>query len=272
MAYIKERGNNNYFVRVSYGILENGRPFQKSRLFRPSKVNLPESKVRKELDAFVKALEDECRIEFEFKHQHKPNMDFDEIQAVQELTEEAEAQEIQPALTPIPTSSTPLFSDFCDIYLTAKKEIFFCGHKWIKLGNIRKISNVSVRFRLPVNHLFTVYPDLARIGIQKPEDGFHCGGFTRTVFSDKAEYAAFGHRQIKSLKHRLISEAFIKALNFKHIHLCILLAKQKIEDGSNKVHKHYRKHQPQRSVTSFIGIMRKNMVDRIPEQCHLSNN
>ncbi len=77
MAYIKERGNNNYFVRASYGIMENGRPFQKSRLFRPSKVNLPESKVRKELDAFVKALEEECRIEFELKHQHKPNVDFD---------------------------------------------------------------------------------------------------------------------------------------------------------------------------------------------------
>ena len=56
MAYIKERGNNNYFVRVSCGILDNGRPFQKSRLFRPSRVNLPASKVRKELDAFVKAL------------------------------------------------------------------------------------------------------------------------------------------------------------------------------------------------------------------------
>ena len=58
MAYIKERGNNNYFVRVSCGILDNGRPFQKSRLFRPSRVNLPESKVRKELDTFVKALEE----------------------------------------------------------------------------------------------------------------------------------------------------------------------------------------------------------------------
>ena len=48
MAYIKERGNNNYFVRVSCGTLDNGRPFQKSRLFRPSRVNLPESKVRKD--------------------------------------------------------------------------------------------------------------------------------------------------------------------------------------------------------------------------------
>lgn len=122
MAYIKERGNNNYFVRVSYGMLDNGRPFQKSRLFHPSKVNLPESKLRKELDAFVKALEEECRIEFELKHQHKPNMDFDENKAAQELAEEAGVQESQHVLTPIQTPSTPLFSDFCEIYLIAKKE------------------------------------------------------------------------------------------------------------------------------------------------------
>ena len=122
MAYIKERGNNNYFVRASYGILENGRPFQKSRLFRPSRVNLPESKVRKELDAFVKALEEECKMEFELKHQHKPDVDCDETEAAQELAEVAEAQESQPVLTPSQTPSTPLFSDFCTTYLTAKKE------------------------------------------------------------------------------------------------------------------------------------------------------
>ena len=29
MAYIKERGNNNYFVRVSCGTLDNGRTFSK---------------------------------------------------------------------------------------------------------------------------------------------------------------------------------------------------------------------------------------------------
>lgn len=122
MAYIKERGNNNYFVRVSYGMMDNGRPFQKSRLFHPSKVNLPESKLRKELDAFVKALEEECKIEFELKHQHKPNVDFDENKAAQELAEEADVQESQHVLTPVQTSSTPLFSDFCEIYLTAKKD------------------------------------------------------------------------------------------------------------------------------------------------------
>ena len=122
MAYIKERGNNNYFVRVSYGIMDNGRPFQKSRLFRPSKVNLPESKVRKELDAFVKALEEECRIEFESKHQRKATE-----AAVEEITLQDDAQakisvKHQPVLTPVSASNAPLFADFCVIYLTAKKE------------------------------------------------------------------------------------------------------------------------------------------------------
>ena len=88
MAYIKERGNNNYFVRVSCGILDNGRPFQKSRLFRPSRVNLPESKVRKELDAFVKALEEECRIEFETKRQPQTNFELSEDETKHESVEE----------------------------------------------------------------------------------------------------------------------------------------------------------------------------------------
>ena len=88
MAYIKERGNNNYFVRVSCGILDNGRPFQKSRLFRPSRVNLPESKVRKELDAFVKALEEERRIEFETKRQPQTNFELSEGETKHESVEE----------------------------------------------------------------------------------------------------------------------------------------------------------------------------------------
>ncbi len=121
MAYIKERGNNNYFVRVSYGILDNGRPFQKSRLFSPSKVNLPESKVRKELDAFVKVLEEECRIELKSKYQQKTNAESagDEIQH-QTVKRQYEV-EPQPVPIPVNTSSTPLFSNFCSIYLSAKK-------------------------------------------------------------------------------------------------------------------------------------------------------
>ena len=117
MAYIKERGNNNYFVRVSCGILDNGRPFQKSRLFRPSRVNLPESKVRKELDAFVKALEEECRIEFETKRQPQTNFELSEGETKHESVEEQVNGDHQSMITPINSSSTPLFADFCTIYL-----------------------------------------------------------------------------------------------------------------------------------------------------------
>lgn len=122
MAYIKERGNNNYFVRVSCGILDNGRPFQKSRLFRPSRVNLPESKVRKELDAFVKALEEECRIEFETKRQPQPNFELSEGKTKHEPVEGQVKGDHQSMMTPINSSSTPLFADFCTIYLAAKKD------------------------------------------------------------------------------------------------------------------------------------------------------
>ena len=121
MAYIKERGNNNYFVRVSYGMLNNGRPFQKSRLFHPSKVKLPESKLRKELDTYVKALEEECRLEFEAKHQHKAYEDAVEEETFQDDSKEESKAVSQPVLTPVSTSTTPLFSDFCGIYLKAKK-------------------------------------------------------------------------------------------------------------------------------------------------------
>lgn len=121
MAYIKERGNNNYFVRVSYGRLDSGRPFQKSRLYRPSKVNLPESKVRKELDAFVKALEEECRIEFQSKHRQKATEDAVEEEMMRDGFQEEIKAEPRPVLTPVSTSGTPLFADFCNIYLTAKK-------------------------------------------------------------------------------------------------------------------------------------------------------
>ena len=111
MAYIKERGNNNYFVRVSCGTLDNGRPFQKSRLFRPSRVNLPESKVRKELDTFVKVLEEECRIEFESKRQPQTNFELSKGKTKQEPSEEQVKGDHQSMITPINASSTPLFAD-----------------------------------------------------------------------------------------------------------------------------------------------------------------
>ena len=119
MAYIKERGNNNYFVRVSCGILDNGRPFQKSRLFRPSRVNLPESKVRKELDAFVKALEEECRIEFETKRQPQTNFELSEGKTKHESVEEQVKSDHQSMLiiAILPCNLIQSLADDCSDFL-----------------------------------------------------------------------------------------------------------------------------------------------------------
>ena len=59
MAYIKERGENTYLVRITIGTDGHGKPVQKSRTFHPSKSNLPKTKLKKELDAFVEAFESE---------------------------------------------------------------------------------------------------------------------------------------------------------------------------------------------------------------------
>jgi len=116
MAYIKKRGNNNYLVRVSHGTLENGRAFQKSRLFHPSRINLPESKLRKELDAFVRALEEECKSEYERKFCSKVEPESNTY------TEQAVHPTPVNEDVPSPTSDTPLFKDFCKVYIEAKKE------------------------------------------------------------------------------------------------------------------------------------------------------
>lgn len=61
MAYIKERGENTYLVRITIGTDGHGKPIQKSHTFHPSKAKLPKTKLRKELSAFVEAFESEYR-------------------------------------------------------------------------------------------------------------------------------------------------------------------------------------------------------------------
>ena len=162
MAYIKERGNNNYFVRVSCGTLDNGRPFQKSRLFRPSKVNLSESKVRKELDAFVKALEEECRIEFETKRQPQTNFELSEGKTKHKSVEEQVKGDHQSMMTPINSSSTPLFADFCTIYLAAKKDnisstTYLLYRSFTTFNQIRFYISLCFESREDICFLFAIF-------------------------------------------------------------------------------------------------------------------
>lgn len=70
MATITEKENGTYLVRVYCGKDNSGKQLFKSKIFRPSKKNLPYHKLTSELNNFVKAFEDELRenaINNEFK-------------------------------------------------------------------------------------------------------------------------------------------------------------------------------------------------------------
>lgn len=59
MASIISRSNGTYLIRVSCGLDSNGKQIARSKTFKPSKPNLPYSKLNRELEAFVAAFEQE---------------------------------------------------------------------------------------------------------------------------------------------------------------------------------------------------------------------
>ena len=59
MASIVSRSNGTYLVRVSCGVDSGGKQIARSKTFKPSKPNLPYSKLNRELEAFVAAFEQE---------------------------------------------------------------------------------------------------------------------------------------------------------------------------------------------------------------------
>ena len=63
MASIVSRSNGTYLVRVSCGVDSNGKQIARSKTFKPSKPNLPYSKLNRELEAFVAAFEQEIENE-----------------------------------------------------------------------------------------------------------------------------------------------------------------------------------------------------------------
>ena len=63
MASIVSRSNGTYLVRVSCGVESNGKQIARSKTFKPSKPNLPYSKLNRELEAFVAAFEQEIENE-----------------------------------------------------------------------------------------------------------------------------------------------------------------------------------------------------------------
>ena len=63
MASIVSRSNGTYLVRVSCGVDSNGKQIARSKTFKPSKPNLPYSKLNRELEEFVAAFEQEIENE-----------------------------------------------------------------------------------------------------------------------------------------------------------------------------------------------------------------
>lgn len=63
MASIVSRSNGTYLVRVSCGVDSNGKQIARSKTFKPSKPNLPYSKLNRELEAFIAAFEQEIENE-----------------------------------------------------------------------------------------------------------------------------------------------------------------------------------------------------------------
>ncbi|MBR6577542.1 MAG: tyrosine-type recombinase/integrase [Clostridia bacterium] len=62
MANITPKSNGTYLIRISCGSDAAGKPITKSRIFKPSKPNLTYTKLNKEIDAFVKAFEEEIAL------------------------------------------------------------------------------------------------------------------------------------------------------------------------------------------------------------------
>ena len=63
MASIVSRSNGTYLVRVSCGVDSNGKQIARSKTFKPSKPNLPYTKLNRELEAFVATFEQEIENE-----------------------------------------------------------------------------------------------------------------------------------------------------------------------------------------------------------------
>ena len=88
MANIISRSNGTYLIRVSCVLDSNGKQISRSKTFKPSKPNLPYTKLNRELEAFVATFE-------------------------QEVAEEGPMRNVRP--------DKITFADFCTQYLEIKK-------------------------------------------------------------------------------------------------------------------------------------------------------
>lgn len=126
MAYVKQRGEDTYLVRIMIGTDENGRPIQRSRTFHPSTSGLSKSKLQKEIDAFVEKFENEFSTDVPHADKITQN----------DLTDNAPPSDVvipskrveRPVVAPILPEMTkietiPTFAEFCEDYRQVKMKL-----------------------------------------------------------------------------------------------------------------------------------------------------
>ena len=122
MANITPKGNGTYLIRISCGSDASGKPITKSKIFKPSKPKLSYQKLNKEIEAFIKAFEEEI-----------------ETYGIQERPEKIR------------------FAEFCEKYLDIKKSslspITYAFYEKIIREELIPIQCYSIKQVVPLNIL-----------------------------------------------------------------------------------------------------------------------
>ena len=147
MAYIKERGENTYLVRITIGTDGHGKPIQKSRTFHPSKAKLPKTKLKKELSAFVEAFENEYR-NADNSHYESPSPQPDSA-FVPEVLPPAM---VQPMPSIIQSNDIPTFGEFCVEYKRVKQKML-SPTSWELYEKILSKYYIPMLGNLPINEI-----------------------------------------------------------------------------------------------------------------------
>lgn len=151
MAYIKERGENTYLVRITIGTDGHGKPIQKSRTFHPSKAKLPKTKLRKELSAFVEAFENEYR-NADNSHYESPSPQPDSASAPEVLPPAL----VQPMLGIIQNNDIPTFGEFCVEYKRVKQKML-SPTSWELYEKILSKYYIPMLGNLPINEIRPIH-------------------------------------------------------------------------------------------------------------------
>ncbi|HBF15287.1 MAG TPA: hypothetical protein DDW30_06350 [Clostridiales bacterium] len=151
MAYIKERGENTYLVRITIGTDGHGKPIQKSRTFHPSKAKLPKTKLRKELNAFVEAFESEYR-NTDNSHYKSPSPQPDSVSAPEVLPPAL----IQPMPGIIQNNDIPTFGEFCVEYKRVKQKML-SPTSWELYEKILSKYYIPMFGNLPINEIRPIH-------------------------------------------------------------------------------------------------------------------